>query len=111
MESQCTQPKNTIVLLRTIYDHRIISGNAHIPWPQRSTDLTGYTRHFNWGHLKEQVYVNKPQTLQQLKEKISAEIQAITLAALNRIKINVVARAHACKLSSGGYLREIILHT
>ncbi|XP_075164295.1 uncharacterized protein LOC142236896 [Haematobia irritans] len=42
---------------------------SNLRWPPRSPDLTA-PDFFLWGYLKDKVYVNNPQTLQQLKDNI-----------------------------------------
>ena len=63
----------TVELLRQIFGHRIISRNSEISWPSRSPDLMP-PDYFLWGYLKERVYINKPHTIQKLKDNICAEI-------------------------------------
>jgi hypothetical protein len=49
-------------------------------WPPKSLDLTS-SDFFLWGLLKDMVYANKPRTLQDLKDNISAEMRNITAAS------------------------------
>jgi hypothetical protein len=65
-------------LLRDIFGERIISKNAEFVWPPRSPDLTA-PDFFLWCYLKERVYVNKPRTIQELKENIRAETDVYDL--------------------------------
>ena len=55
----------TIALLRSKFDDRIISRNGEVNWPLRSCDLT-HLDYFLWGYLKSKVYTNNPETLQHL---------------------------------------------
>jgi hypothetical protein len=61
----------TMDLLGQLFGERIISRNSQNNWPPRSPDLSA-PDYFLWGYLKERVYVNKPPTLEQLKENIRA---------------------------------------
>ena len=61
--------RETINLLREQFPNRVISKNGDLRWPPRSPDLTP-PDFFLWGYLKEKVYINKPQTLQELKDNI-----------------------------------------
>ena len=42
-------------------------------WPPRSCDLTPLD-FFLWGYVKDKVYADNPQSIQELKEKIRAVI-------------------------------------
>jgi len=97
-------------LLRQIFGERLISRNSGFNWPARSPDLTALD-YFLWGYLKDRVYVNKPKTLQQLKENIRAEIRALGPDILTRVMENVLERAKLCEAENGGHLRDVIFHT
>ena len=100
----------TMDLLRQIFGERIISRNSEIVWPSRSPDLTA-PDYFLWGYLKERVYVNKPQTIQQLKDNIRAEIRALQPETLTAVMENSVEKAHLCEAENGGHLHDIVFHT
>ena len=68
--------RETIALLRSKFDDRTISRNSEVNWPPRSYDLT-LLDYFVWGYLKSEAYVNIPQILQQLKNNVRAEMEAI----------------------------------
>ena len=72
-EAAAHTARATVELLRQIFGHRIISQNSEIYWPSRSPDLMPLD-YFLWGDLKERVCINKPHTLQQLKDNICVEI-------------------------------------
>ena len=57
------------------------------------------------------MYVNKPRTIQQLKDNIREEIQALELEMLRSVMENAVERARACEAENGGHLDDIIFHT
>jgi hypothetical protein len=54
---------STMEMLKQFFDGRIISKNL---WPPRSPDLTP-PEHFLWDYLKQVVYSNRPQTIEELK--------------------------------------------
>lgn len=87
--------------------NRIISRNSEFNWPTRSPDLTA-PDYFLWGYLKERVYVNKPQTIEQLKHNIEAEIRAIEPETLRAVMQNACLRAQLCIDENGGHLSDII---
>ena len=68
----CHTAHETTELLREKFPGYVTSGNGNQNWPQRSCDLTP-CNFFLWGCVKSRVYVNKPQTIPELK----AEIQRV----------------------------------
>lgn len=102
--------RDTIQLLRHLFEERIISRGCEINWPSRSPDLTA-ADFFLWGYLKERVYVNKPQTLQHLKNNIEAEIRALGRDILRGVMENTLQRALLCEAENGRHLSDIIFHT
>ena len=68
----------TIGLLREKFLIRVISRNGDYNWPPRSCNLTPLD-FFLWGYVKEKVYADAPQSIQELKEKICAVIDEIEL--------------------------------
>ena len=71
---------------------RIISKNL---WPPRSPDLTP-ADFFLWGLLKGKVYKNTPCTIEQLKDSIRQEIQAINVDTLGKVFQNLEKRIQVC---------------
>ena len=74
--------------IRSFFGDRV---NSKDLWPPRSPDLTP-PDFFLWGHLKTKVYVNKPRTIQDLKENIKSEIAAIDSGMLQRTFANMERR-------------------
>jgi hypothetical protein len=97
-------------LLRQLFGERIISKNSQINWPPRSPDFSA-PDYFLWGYLKEQMYVNKPRTLEQLKENIRAEIRVLEPETLTNIMNNAIERARICEAANGAHLKDVIFHT
>ena len=71
---------------------RIISKNL---WPPRSPDLTS-TDFFLWGLLKGKVHKNTPRTIEQLKDAIRQEIQAVNIDNLGKVFQNLEKRIQVC---------------
>jgi predicted transcriptional regulator len=65
---------------------------------------------FLWGYLKERVYVNKPQTIQELKENIQAETRHLRPETLCTVMENAVEKACICEQENGD-LRDVVFHT
>ncbi|XP_023311192.1 uncharacterized protein LOC111692289 [Anoplophora glabripennis] len=101
--------RDTMALLRDTFGERIISRTSDFNWPPRSPDLTA-PDFFLWGYLKGKVYINKPRTIQQLKNNIRDEINNITPEVLRKVMENVLERARICEAENGHHLRDIIFH-
>ncbi|KOC59803.1 hypothetical protein WH47_10771 [Habropoda laboriosa] len=99
----------TMEILRGIFGERLISRNSGFNWPSRSPDLTA-PDFFLWGYLKDKVYVNKPRTIEQLKENIRAEIRELMPDTLTKVMANVLKRAQLCDTENGGHLCNIVFH-
>ena len=61
----------TIGLLREKFPDRMIFRNGDYNLPPRSSDLTPLD-FFLWVYVKDKVYADAPQSIQELKEKILA---------------------------------------
>ena len=69
------------------FQDRIISKDL---WPPRSPDF------FLWGLLKGKVYKNTPRTIEQLKDAIRQEIQAVNVDTLGKVFQNLKTRIQVC---------------
>ena len=68
--------RRSMGILREMFHGHLISLRGDIGWPTRSPDLSPCD-FFLWGYLKSKVYINHPQSIEQLKEAIRQEITAI----------------------------------
>ncbi|KOC62997.1 hypothetical protein WH47_02446, partial [Habropoda laboriosa] len=100
----------TMEILRGIFGERLISRNSGFNWPSRSPDLTA-PDFLLWGYLKDKVYLNKPRTIEQLKENIRAEIRELMPDTLTKVMANVLKRAQLYDTKNGGHLCNIVFHT
>ena len=78
--------------IESFFQDRIISKNL---WPPRSPDLT-LADFFLWGLFKGIVYKNTPRTIEQLKDAIPQEIQAINFDTLGKVFQNLEKRIQVC---------------
>ena len=101
------QPKKTTRILKDLFPGGLISHFVDLHCPARSPDLTA-PDFFLWGYLKEKMYMNKPQTLDQLKSNIRQEIENIPVEILKKVMKNSIKRADLCRTAKGGYLVDII---
>uniref|UniRef100_A0AAF5DJG2 Transposable element Tc3 transposase n=1 Tax=Strongyloides stercoralis TaxID=6248 RepID=A0AAF5DJG2_STRER len=100
----------TITFLKAIFGKRIISKNGNINWAARSPDLSPLD-FFLWGYLKDKVYRNKPETIEDLKENIETEIADIPRSMLKRVMNSFYKRVQQCRQREGRLLDDVIFHT
>lgn len=106
----CHTANETMALLREKFNGRVISCRGDVNWPPRSCDLTPLD-FFLWGYLKEKVYVNKPRTIQELKDEIIRHINDIEPQLCLRVIENMDHRIEVCHRSRGEHLADILFHT
>uniref|UniRef100_A0A8D8TNF6 Transposable element Tc3 transposase n=1 Tax=Cacopsylla melanoneura TaxID=428564 RepID=A0A8D8TNF6_9HEMI len=97
----------TIDLLKQAFPGRLISRFGDIHFSARSPDLT-VPDFFLWGFLKSRVYVNRPQTLDALKENICQEGENLSVDVLKKVMENALKRGQHCIDAGGGHLLDII---
>ena len=54
--------------------------------------------------------MNKPKTMQQLKNNIHADIRGLTTGTLSKVMQSVQIRMQLCIQENGGYLPDINFH-
>ncbi|KAJ4441201.1 hypothetical protein ANN_11052 [Periplaneta americana] len=91
--------RTSMTALRRMFPEHLVSRFGNVNWPTHSPDLSAYD-YFLWGFLKSRVYANRPTTIQDLKNNIHAEIEAITGDTLR-------ARAEDCIANNSRHLRDI----
>lgn len=99
----------TIDYLKSVFGDRIISKKTKIKWPARSFDLSPLD-FFLWGYLKDRVYQNRPETLDDLKTNIEYQISEITVRMLKNVMKSFYKRLLKCREREGRYLDNIIFH-
>lgn len=83
-----------------IFENRWIGRRGRIEWPARSPDLNPLD-FFLWGHLKGTVYKNRPQNLEQLRNRIREEIRAISVAEIQNVLQSFYHRIGQCQVVHG----------
>ena len=58
----------------------------------------------------DKVYVDAPQPIQELKEKINAVINEIEPQMCENVMENFIIRAWSCKRSRGSHMNDIVFH-
>lgn len=77
-----------------------IGRRGSIEWPARSPDLSPLD-YFLWGYLKSKVYVNRPENLQELSERILAEARTIDQQTIGRVLNEFYNRLGLCQVALG----------
>lgn len=93
--------------LNNIFPNRWIGRRGVIEWPARSPDLTPLDFYL-WGYLKSKVYFNKPENIEQLKNRIRAEIQQIQPQTLNEVLREFQDRLAYCQEVNGQQFEHLI---
>jgi hypothetical protein len=63
---------------------------------------------FLWGHLKEQVYVDPPRTIEDLVVRLQAAVTTVDANMLRRVRENAVRRTAVCLEMDGGRLEHLL---
>lgn len=87
---------------------RVIGRGYGQAWPPRSPDLSPLDYWF-WGMLKSRVYhLRKPTSLQELKERIQAEVSLITTNELSSAVFHLVRRLRLVVENDGGHIEHLL---
>lgn len=89
------------------FHHRWIGRRGTYEWPARSPDLNPLD-YFLWGYLKSKVYVNRPNNLQELTERITQEIQRITPVVIANVTRAFTNRLAYCQEVNGAQFEHLI---
>lgn len=104
-------PPHYAVLVRNyldnVFPNRWIGRRGAIEWPPRSPDLTPLD-FFLWGYLKSNVYINRPQAINELKERIRIEIAKITPEVIAKVREEFAARLSHCILADGKQFEHLL---
>lgn len=81
--------------LNFIFGENWIGRDGPIKWPPRSPDLTPCD-YFNWGYLRDLVYVTQPKTPEDLQAAITESCTKITLEMCSNACLSVEKRLRIC---------------
>ena len=79
-----------------------------IDWPPYSPDLSACD-YWLWGYIKDKVYRNSPQTIDDLKHNIKTTIEAIDTDMLGRVMANFEKRLEYVVAADGGHFENLII--
>jgi hypothetical protein len=102
--------QHSLRVLREMFPGRLISLRGNVKWPARSPDLSPCD-FFLWGYLKEKVFKHRPRSLEDLKERIRQEINAIPPEITQRVMKNFRERLQKCFANDGRHMSDMIFKT
>lgn len=91
---------NVRQFLNDTFHNRWIGRRGPIEWPPRSPDLTPLD-FFLWGYLKNKVYVNRPNDIESLKDRIRIEMRTITPEMIQNTLDEFERRIYHCQAVNG----------
>lgn len=94
-------------LLEGTFPDRWISTHGPVKWPPRSPDLTPLDFYL-WGYLKNNLYVQRYASVNEVRVKIMDLLQNIHHGQLTAATKDVVRRAHACLFVDGGHFEHLL---
>ena len=89
------------------FPDRWIGRRGPIEWPARSPDLSPLD-FFLWGHLKSKIYATQPESLQDLRNRITHECQQITPDILRNVREHFEQLLYYCMEVNGGHFQHLI---
>ena len=97
---------DTITFLRQLFSNCLVAlGTAH-DWAPHSPDLNPLDYCF-WGAAKGSVYANCPATLDDLKQEVSDDLQAVPHETCRKDGQNFGVRINACLNRGGAHIENI----
>lgn len=96
--------RTTLLYLERTFSGKVISKGV---WPPRSPDLTPLDFYL-WGFMKNQAYMNHPQSIPQLQEEIRRCVANITPVTLDNVFTNLINRTCLCEIENGGRFEHLL---
>lgn len=93
--------------VNTVFRLRWIGRRGTVEWPARSPDLSPLD-YFVWGYLKDNVYKTKPQNVNELRQRILQECQAIPQVALQNSVNSFYVRLSNCQITGGEQFEHLL---
>uniref|UniRef100_V5I868 Transposable element Tc1 transposase n=1 Tax=Anoplophora glabripennis TaxID=217634 RepID=V5I868_ANOGL len=92
--------------LDEMFPNRWIGRRGTVEWPPRSPDLTPLD-YFLWGYLKERVYQDRPDNIENLKNKIRAEMHNLPAEVIQNAVDSFYYRLGECQIVNGGHFQHL----
>lgn len=100
--------RNVTAWLNNNFNERWIGRNGPVPWPARSPDLN-ILDFFFWGSLKQLVYAEQINNVEQLQERINNAVQHIQLVTdFAAVYNSLIERCQACIRVNGGIFEHLL---
>lgn len=93
--------------LKNKFCNNVIATNTSIRWPARSPDLSPLD-FFLWGYLKDRIYSNPIDSVENLRERIILECAAITADNLNAVMQTIKKRYQKCLECNGEAFEHLL---
>ena len=94
--------------LKEHFPDRLISLKAEVEWAPHSPDLSPLD-FFLWGYLKDRVYREKPETTEELKRVIMAEVGCVPSEMVNKAVSHLqTVRLPAVIRRKGGHIEHLL---
>ena len=97
----------TLEMLRQNFGDHLISRRMDHIWASHSPDLNPLD-FFLWGYTKDRVYVNKPRTIEDLKEAVSDVIRQISVDVCLAVVNNFAIRISECLARGGAHIEHVL---
>jgi hypothetical protein len=89
------------------YPDSWIGRGGPIHWPARSPDLTPLD-YFLWGHVKNYVYREPVNSLEQLDDRLHEALATITPQVIQGAQASLIRRARLCIQIGGGHFEQLL---
>ena len=99
-----------IEFMRTKFPDWIISRNFAVNLPSKSYVST-LLDYFLWGYVKDQVYADSPESIEDFKTNIRCVIAEIEPQLYKKCNRKFCKNIDVCKRDHGGHLLDIIFHS
>ena len=93
--------------LDVTFPNKWIGRRGPIKWPPRSPDITSLD-FFLWGYLKSKVYVNRPNIVDDLKQRIRQEIRLISPKVIENVQRKTFLRLEKCVEINGQNIEHLL---
>ncbi|GBN19854.1 hypothetical protein AVEN_114561-1 [Araneus ventricosus] len=90
--------------LNTRFPQRWIGRDAVMAWPLRSPDITPLDFYL-WGYVKQQVYSERINDINHLKQKITVVIYSVTPDVLTRVWEELDYSLDVCMATNGAHIK------
>lgn len=94
-------------VLSEIFPNRFIGPGGTVLWPPRSPDLNPLD-FFLWGHLKNYVYFEPLNTIEELEARVHEAVATVTPEMLTDVQRNMARRARVCIQNDGGHFEHLL---